>query len=831
MSDKRIFILSYSFKLYFPFILLLVSFCTADAQESEIGKTIQAKSFNPSTLLWYKSSAAKWEDALPVGNGRLGAMIFGRNNEEQIQLNEDTYWSGGPYSTVVKGGYKSLPEIQQLIFKGEYLKAHNLYGRTLMGYPVEQQKYQSLGNLHLFFTNEKEIAAYYRWLDLNTGISSVQYVSDGVTYRRDIFSSAADQVIAIRLSADQPGKISFSANLRGVRNQAHSNYATDYFQMNGNAKGELVLTGKSADYMGVEGKLRYEARVKAITEGGTVSVNDYTLIVENATAVTLYIVAATNFVNYKDVSADAHQRVEEYLAAIANKSYDVIRERHISDYQRLFNRLSFSLPVTENSYLPTNERKENNTTISDPSLAALAYQFGRYILISSSRPGTQPANLQGIWNDNQNPMWDSKYTTNINTEMNYWMAESSNLAECAEPLIKMVTELTDQGSQVAKEHYGCNGWVFHQNTDLWRVAAPMDGPTWGTFTTGGAWLCTHLWEHFLYTRDTQYLREIYPVIKGAVQFFSEFLIKHPNGKWLVTNPSTSPENFPASPGNGKYFDEVTGSFLPGTSICAGSSIDMQLLNDLFSYYIRATEIMNMDKDFAEKIKEIRQQLVPPQIAKDGTLQEWMDDWAQTEHPHRHISHLYGLYPGNIFSVKRTPQWINACRNTLIERGDESSSWSRAWKAALWTRLRDGNHAYKIMKGYFKETSNPQFFANKGFPIQVDGTLGIPAAISEMIVQSQEGVIELLPALPDEWHEGTINGLRARGAFELNVHWQKKKVKNVTITSIKGEPCNIRPGIKCEIRNSSGKKVKIKIQKDGTISFPTAAGETYLLTAL
>ena len=797
------------------------------SQETNIPESITKKSFNPATLLWYTAPASKWDEALPVGNGRLGAMVFGKPGEERLQLNEDTYWSGGPYSTVVKDGYKTLPEIQRLVFNGEMLKAHNLFGRKLMGYPVEQQKYQSLANLHLFFKNEKNISGYKRWLDLETGITAVEYNSENVLYKREVFSSSPDQVIVIRLTANKPGNISFTANLRGVRNQTHSDYGTDYFKMNGMGNDGLLLTGKSADYMGVQGKLEYNARIKAVIKGGTMKVDDINLIVENADEVVLYFVAATNFVNYKDVSADEHARAESYLKNLETKTYQNILENHLSDYKKLFDRVSLQLSKTENSFLPTNERLENNQTASDPSLASLAYNFGRYILISSSRPGTQASNLQGIWNNDMNPSWDSKYTTNINTQMNYWAVEAANLSECAEPLIRLVTELTDQGASVAKEHYGCRGWVFHQNTDLWRVAAPMDGPTWGTFTTGGAWLCTHLWEHFLFTQDTAYLIKIYPVIKGSVQFFMDFLVPHPNGKWLVTNPSTSPENFPASKGNGPYFDEVTGSILPGTTICAGSTIDMQILTDLFGYYIEASEILNTDKSFAEKVSDARKKLPPPQIGKDGTLQEWTDDWGQIEKEHRHASHMYGLYPGNVLSNKRTPEFMEACKNVLNLRGDGATGFSRAWKTALWARLHDGNRSNKIIKQYFKEQTCTQLFARCGNPMQVDGTLGMTAAITEMLIQSQEDAIELLPALPDEWNDGEFKGVCARGAFEINLKWLNSKLISVEILSKQGNVCRINPKVPVTI-TCNGKKIAWKKIADGTIEFQTIKGNIYVL---
>ncbi|MFI5195426.1 MAG: glycosyl hydrolase family 95 catalytic domain-containing protein, partial [Chitinophagales bacterium] len=641
---------------------LLIFFLTAfqlRAQDGSMADQIDAKSFSPSTLLWYSKAAAKWEEALPVGNGRLGAMIFGKTDEEIIQLNEDTYWSGGPYSTVVKGGAKVLPEIQKLVFNEEMLKAHNLFGRNLMGYPVEQQKYQSLANLHLLFADQKPVSGYKRWLDLEDGISGVTYSAGGVNYQRDVFSSEPDQVIVVRLTASKPGSISFSANLRGVRNQTHSDYATDYFRMDGDGVDALKLTGKSADYMGVSGRLRYEAVLKAIPEGGRMTVDEATLKIENADAVTLYFVAATNFISYKDVSGDAHARVEKYLDNLKGKTYEAIKTAHIRDYKSLFDRVSLNMETTENAYLPTDERIMKFQSADDPQLAALCYQFGRYILISSSRPGSQPANLQGIWNNDMNPPWDSKYTTNINTEMNYWAVESANLSECAEPLLKMLNEITDQGSAVAREHYGARGWVLHQNTDIWRVAAPMDGPTWGTFTVGGAWLTNELWEHYLFTKDKDFVKAFYPILKGSVEFFMDFLVERPGSQWLVTNPSTSPENFPASRDNKPYFDEVTGGMIPGTTICSGSSIDMEILTDLFANFQQAAELLGTDREFALKVAAARKRLVPPQIGKDGSLQEWTDDWAQMEKNHRHFSHLYGLYPGNVLSARLTPQFTAA----------------------------------------------------------------------------------------------------------------------------------------------------------------------------
>ena len=815
-------------KLILFTILLCANLLIAQsAKNIQTPTGIEHNGFDPATVLWFNKPATIWEEALPVGNGRLGAMIYGKHGEEQIQFNDDTYYSGGPYSTVVKGGHKDLPQIQKYLFEGEPLKAHKLFGRSLMGYPVEQMKYQSLANLHLFFKDEDTVTDYTRSLDLKTGIVKVRYKHEGVTYTKETLASAIDQTIAIRITADKPESISFDAELRGERNSAHSNYATDYFRMDGVGKNELKLTGKSADYLGVEGKLRYEARIKAMPEGGTMERDDAMLHIKNADAVTLYFVAATNFVNYKDVSADEHNRVEEALAKLEGRSFGKIKEDAVADHAMFFDRVTIDLPSTPSSVLPTDERLIKNVGAPDPQLASLAYNFGRYLLITSSRPGTQPANLQGIWNNKMNPAWDSKYTTNINTEMNYWAVESGNLPELLEPLTTMIEELTDQGAEVAKEHYGAKGWVFHQNTDLWRVAAPMDGPTWGTFTVGGAWLTTHLWEHYLFTQDKDHLKKIYPVIKGSVEFFMDFLIEYPGKEWLVTNPSNSPENPPDGKGYKYFFDEVTASYY-FTTIAVGSTIDMQILKDLFSYYASATEVLGVDKDFAKKVLAARERLVPSQIGKDGTLQEWTEDYGQLEKNHRHASHLYGLYPGNVISMKETPELVEPVKKVLELRGDGAAGWSRAWKMNLWARLKDGDRANKILKGYFKEQCFPSLFAICAKQFQVDGSLGVAAGVTEMLLQSHEGYIELLPALPSEWADGRFDGVCARGGFELDLSWKDKKMKALEILSKAGTLLSLKSVQKIVVL-SDGKQIKVKKRHGNIVEFDTEKGKTYTIS--
>jgi alpha-L-fucosidase 2 len=448
----------------------------------------------------------------------------------------------------------------------------------------------------------------------------------------------------------------------------------------------------------------------------------------------------------------------------------------------------------------------------------LCYHFGRYLLISSSRPGTEAANLQGIWNESMNPKWDSKYTANINLQMNYWPVESGNLSDCSEPLTRLVKELTDQGSQVAKEHYGAKGWVFHQNTDLWRVAAPMDGPTWGTFTVGGAWLTNQLWERYLYTQDRGYLEEIYPVIKGSVEFFMDFLVSHPNGRWLVTNPSSSPENPPKGPGYRYFFDEVTGNYY-FTTICYGSSIDMQILKDLFASFAQASGKLGVDAELAAKVAAAREKLAPTQIGRDGTLQEWANDYEQMEDKHRHFSHMYGLYPGNVMSAKRTPQFVEAIKAVLDQRGDGGTGFSHAWKMALWARLYDGERANRIFKSYIREQACPQLFAKCFTTPQVDGSMGVAAGITEMLMQSHEGVIDLLPALPKEWSEGRFKGVCARGAFELDMKWSGGRITGVEVLSKQGQACRIRIGTKATVR-SAGEVITTRQLPDGSVEFPT-----------
>jgi len=780
---------------------------------------------DPATVLWYTHPAQKWENALPVGNGRLGAMVFGKTDEERIQLNEDTLWSGGPYSSVVKGGAAALPEIQRLVFEGKWRQAHKAFGRSLMGYPVEQMKYQSLGDLVLAFPDAGPTADYRLELDLDEAVVAVRYVRGGVRFRREVFASPVDQVIVVRLTADRPGSISFKAQLRGVRNDAHSNYGTEYFRMDGYGSDGLVLAGRSADYLGITGRLRYEARLKVVPEGGHMRIHEEDLFVEGADAATLYVAAATSFVNYRDVSGDPHARVGSVLDGLSARSYAAIRAAHVREHRKAFRRVSISLPTTASSRLPTDERLKAFDGDNDPALAALCFQFARYLLISSSRPGTQPATLQGIWNQYQNPPWDSKYTTNINVQMNYWPAEVANLGEFTEPLVRMIKELTDQGGEVAREHYGARGWVEHQNTDLWRVAAPMDGPYWGAFTTGGAWLCTHLWEHYLFTGDREYLKEVYPVIKGSAEFFLDFLVRHPERGWLVTNPSMSPENYPQRPGEETFYDEINTWVSQGTMICAGSTIDMQILGDLFGYVASASEILGVDSAFRERVLEARGRLAPMQIGASGNLQEWLEDWGQAEKSHRHISNLYGLYPGNQVSARRTPKLADGARVVLEQRGLTGNGWSSAWKMASWARLYEPGKAMDNFTYAIRNYTFDNLFSICSNALQVDSAFGVGAAVAEMLLQSHEGELDLLPALPRAWTAGEVRGLRARGGFEVAVAWEEGRLTRAGIRSDLGGTCRVRLKALATVL-SEGRAVEAKALPDGSLEFSTRRGGSY-----
>jgi alpha-L-fucosidase 2 len=644
---------------------------------------------------------------------------------------------------------------------------------------------------------------------------------------REVFVSCPDQVIVMRITGDKPGSVSFDCQLQGVRNQAHSNYATDYFQMDLWGQNGLKLTGKSADYLGVEGKLRYEARLLARAKGGKVSTSVKSLRVEGADEVVLLLVAATSFKSYKDVSGNCASRVERYLSQLEGREFERIKQDHLKDHQALFNRVTLDLPVGKNSFLPTDVRLKKAKEEPDPALATLAFQFSRYLMMESSRPGTQAANLQGIWNDDANPKWDAKYTVNINIQMNYWSVDSSNLRECAMPLFDLIKQLPDQGRRTARELYGVKrGWVCHQNTDLWRQTTPTDGSNWGGFTTAGAWLCTHIWEHYQYTGDKAFLKEIYPVLKGAAEFFLDFLVPHPLDGYLMTCPATSPENTPATPGNYPFFDERNGATYRGSQMCYGTAIDTEILMDLFDEVAKAAAVLDVDKAFRQQVLEARGKLPPMKIGADGQLQEWYKDWASLERQHRHFSHVYGLYPGHVLSPVKAPDLMEAVKKVMNTRGDASTGWSRAWKVCVWARLLDGDRAEKILNDNFSEQCFKSLFSNCSDAMQVDGAFGAGAGITEMLMQSHEEYIELLPALPRNWAKGRFSGVVARGAFDLDYAWADGKVTQLKVVSRAGNPCKLKSPARIKVTNDQNRMLAVTPAENGTWAFATEAGGTY-----
>ena len=758
-------------------------------------------------------------------------MIFGGTREEHIQLNEETLWTGGPYNPVVKGASNALPEIRQLLFAGDVPKAHDLFGRTMMGVPYEQMKYQPLGDLLIAFPGHDSVTSYRRELLLDSAIARVRYMVNGVTFTRDVFVSAPDQAVVIRLSANRSGALTFSATLHGARNPAHSNYGTDYFQMDGVEPNGLRLTGKNSDYLGIAGKLTYEARLTARTEGsrGTVGVDYRTLRVNGADAVTIVLAAATSFVNYNNVSGDPATRVRTVLDKASTRAYETMLHDHVAEHGQWFNRVRLSLTGTSADVLamPTDERIKRFATNPDPDLAALTYQFGRYLLMASSRPGTEAANLQGIWNDNPNPWWDAKYTININLPMNYWPAETGNLGEMVGPLEQLVSDVAQTGTETAREHWGARGWVVHQNTDLWRATAPMDGPSWGAWPVGGAWLMTNLFEHYRFSVDTTYLRRIYPLLRDQTRFLMDVLVPYPGKGWLVTAPSNSPENYPAWPGNGQFFDEVSGISLTARTMAAGPTMDMHIIRDVFGAFGEAAALLKSDSALAAEVRSARARLAPNQIGKHGQLQEWLEDWDDLEPQHRHLSPLWGLYPGSEITPEHTPALAAAAAVTLDRRGTGGCGWSYAWKMGLRARLYDGEKSLEQLRALLTKSSLPNLFSLCGRALQVDGNLGATAAIAEMLVQSHQDVIRLLPALPAEWREGSVQGVRARGGFDVDVAWANGRATRATMRAHASRPCRIQAKGRVTV-TSDGKRVRV-VQRDAeTVEFPVTAGRSYQL---
>ncbi|MFC0877844.1 glycoside hydrolase N-terminal domain-containing protein [Saccharicrinis sp. FJH2] len=746
--------------------------------------------------LWYENPAQVWEEALPLGNGRLGAMVFGSTGTEQIQLNEETVWAGEPGNNLPKGFKEILPEVRKLIFQGKYKEAEALTMTRIPRHAPEWNNYgmpyQTVGDLLIHFPGHEHYTSYYRELNIENATSSTTYEVDGVTYKREYFISAPDQIMLIRLSASEPGKISCDIDA-----------TTPHTVFSKKVEGKkLILSGKSEDADDKTGKVDFATEVQPVLVGGTLTDDGEKLTIQDADTLTLFVSIGTNFINYKDISGDAFAKAESYLKPAIKKDYSSVKSDHIKDFRSYFDRVTLDLGATDSIKNPTDQRIKDFNSGNDPQLVALYFQFGRYLLISSSRPGTQPANLQGIWNDKLSPPWDSKYTININTEMNYWPSEITNLPEMSEPLFAMVEDLSVTGHEAAEKMYGARGWVTHHNTDIWRITGPVDGAFYGMWPMGGAWLSQHLWQHFLFNGDTAFLKKVYPVLKGSAMYYVDVLQKEPTHGWMVVAPCMSPEN--RHPG--------------GASMAAGNTMDNQLVFDVFSNLMHAAKILNVDKSFADTVNTLFKQLPPMQIGQFDQLQEWLQDWDRKDDHHRHVSHLYGLFPGSQISPFRTPELFRAAENSLIYRGDKSTGWSMGWKVNLWARLLDGNRAYKLIQDQLTPAPEEKSGQNGGTypnlfdahpPFQIDGNFGCTSGIAEMLVQSYDGDIFVLPALPDAWPEGSVKGLRTRGGYTIDLVWKNKKISKLTIYSALGGNCRIR------VANALKGNVELKPVEPGT----------------